>query len=892
MKMTRYRRGLCCAAFVSALCLLAGFARAATTFYESFDDGAANNWTARTTGWTISSGTDKIYQHSDTAATTYQYSVYNTPTTSETGYMVSGKVKAWGGGSGNVVGLLYHATGTTDQNCFAVLINRVGSSATKGSVWIVQKTGESVDLVSLPVDYDLVADNWINVVIYRIGIRTTVYLNGVVKHALDQPALTGAGGGKVGVIDKFAAGQFNDIRLGAAPKFIPGITEPFGWGPTYAPTHYVDASAANDSGDGSFNNPWKWAPGMPLAPAGRVALAGQRIALKRGGVWRLTAPWTINGTGGTSTNPLVFTAYGDPNLPLPRVTVLEDVKGVAPNPWTEHIGTPAPVAPAKIFKRTVSGDVVRLYRAGVALGEATGGMNTPNWVGQTCEITCTAEPTPNPPKDSEFNPNPDNIDIRDASPGPATTHDTGILKSWKQVGSTLYVLSPAGSNPLTWADSLEALKLNITACAEANNKSHVYLDRIAFHGGADQVVDIEVTHTGQTHTNFRVTNCEIKYARKKGLRINSSSQTFPGFHSGIIKWNRIDSGESAASNVMPRNSWYGQNTLPHSESEMGSNDGLSLFNGVRNWTIAQNDVSNFWHVNLYVFRKGVIEVNPPNNAEPSIVETAGNIVEHNNSHSENITDSQALGIGADSGFEGATYRHNGATVRYNYFYNTWAGSSLKARNVNFYGNLITGVYGSSREPDHSRSWKGDGVFVYGGDDPATSTVIEGGMVAYNTFVNCAGAAVRMVSGSDGVVPQGFIVANNIMTHSGFRRYATAPPHTHRLTVFKDDNPAATNIDVDNNLMFGTSLTQLYEYGTGGDFTTVAGMQSMETQAGWVENIASNPGFVAAWSTYYSVYAKEDYQLLPTSAARGEAKNITSLPASAGWTDIGCWQVPP
>ena len=642
-----------------------------------------------------------------------------------------------------------------------------------------------------------------------------------------------------------------------AQLFTPGITESFGSGPTYTPTHFVDFAAGSESNSGTSSaSPWKFAPGMP--GSSRTPSAGHVIALKRGSVWRLTSTWSINASG-TSSNPIVFTAYGNATDPLPKVTVLEDIKGTS-GTWTAA-GTGYP----NVYYRTITGTVERVYLNGVGQGESVAtAPATENWVGQSYKVTCLALPVPNP-----------NNRVVGAK------YDTGIVKAWKQATVSgqvrLYLHSPGGS-PHTLANTtVEALKTGISYAVQCLNRSHVYLDRINFNGGTVAIVDLRCGAGATFATNVRVTNCDVRCGQAKGINAWSLSEEDTvapidprGFTSGVIKWNRVDSGDGPGTRATDNNDDFGRDLPSYSypNESVGGNDGISLWNGVQNWTIAQNDVSNFWHSNINISR-----TNPPQN--PVIVVTSGNLVEHNSSHSENINYSHGLSIGCDE-VEAVAYRTNNNVGRYNHVYNTWSGGSLKGRNVKFYGNLVVGVYGSPKEPIDHIAWQGAGYMVLGFDNPG-GFVIEGGVNAYNTYVNIAGAAINF-SDFNGKPPQGYLIANNIMAYCGHR-------HNPANIVLRDSDDNASNVDVDNNLLFSPNTSAVYHLKvTSNQTMTVAQMES--AQPSWDGNIQADPQFIS----YTGINATGNYQLKTTSPAWGTAKDITNvLPESAGWTDIGCWQ---
>ena len=651
-----------------------------------------------------------------------------------------------------------------------------------------------------------------------------------------------------------------------AQLFTPGITEPMGSGPTYTPTHYVDAAAANDNGSGTQTSPWKFAPGMPGANAAHVTSPGMVIAFKRGSVWRLTGTWNIPTSGNTTAGPVVYTAYGNATDPLPRITLLEDLKGTS-GTWTQGGGT-------NVYYRTVTGTVERVYVNGVGLGEATSttvGSST-NWVGQFSTVTCLKVPVPNP--------NGWTL---------GSTHNTGIRKSWKQVTVSgtprLYLYSPTG-NPSTLG-TIEGIKAGVPYLVKLTDKSHVYLDRIAFAGAMSAIIYIETTGTA-AQTNVRVTNCDVRYARWKGISL--LSQSSGAFTNGQIKWNRVESGDGPETRPTPDDVDYGWDQIPYpGENGNGGNDGIAITDGVQGWVLAQNDVSNFWHTQIAVGRG--IDPNPqpplppvPNNSTVPV--TTGNIIEHNNAHAENINYGHAFALrGGDE--EAIGYKYTDNVARYNYFYDTWSGNSIKGRNNKVYGNLFVGIYGTPRAPSAYERWTADGIQVWAYDTPG-GVVIEGGCIAYNTFVNCGGAAVNMVGTSAYTPPKGMLIANNIMAHGGFRCYASSLPLTARYLSLKDGYADTSDFEVDNNVLYSPAGTVVYvSDGTAGaQFKNLAQMEAGEPT--WNFNSTADPKFISYSGSYYS--AAGDFRLQAISPARGTAIDLTAiLPETSGWPDIGCYQ---
>jgi hypothetical protein len=664
-----------------------------------------------------------------------------------------------------------------------------------------------------------------------------------------------------------------------AQLFTPGVTEPIGSGPTNTTTHYIDFDNGSESNTGtSSNSPWKYAPGMPDSQHNADAVPGRVYALARGSTWRLTGTWNIPASG-TAGNPIVFTAYGTA-ADLPRVTVLMDLKALT---WTSGGGT-------NVYNTSVPGteQVRRLYVNKVAMGQAwssawVGNHSiTTNWVGQPRTITCTRLPYPNP----------DGIVV-------GQSYNTGITKYWRQTTDLtnkqpLYFYNTSGA-PSTLT-SLEGLVASINATIACNNKSYVYIDRLDLSGGALGVITMDASSSA-TPTDVRVTNCNIWGAKKAGIRVWSSSTVSPGFSSGVIKWNRVDSGEGITTKPTPDDATYGADAPVYTDDGvMGESEGIAIYNGVRDWEISQNDVSNFWHTNITVTRTFDKDTTAGLNDNAAVVITGNNVIEHNNSHSENVNYSHGIEIVSWEQSEAIIARHDGATVAKNWIYNMPAGSSLKAQNVLYYGNLIAAHRGSPRDPYDNTAWNGEAVVIFGYDKPGGAT-ISGGVIAYNTFVNCRGAGVTMAGNSDGAVPTGFVVANNIMAYCGYKY-----PSSELYVAFHDLQTNTSNIEVDNNLMYSPSTTNVYRAdwtspSTGGSTTTVSGMESLEST--WNNNIGgsgANPLFTSYVGNYTQPGSPTDYILQSGSPARaaGVIKALGSaLPEdTSGWTNLGCWQDTP
>lgn len=812
----------------------------AQSLNETFDDGVANNWTivSGTEAWAIPAGTDRVYTNSGFATTAFQISTY-TGATWTSNFVLQARLKLWGSGTSNRVGLVYNYQATSPSKYYAILLHKAASGQ---QLQFIEKT--SSDTNPLPVQshtYPLPTsgapdNNWVDLRIERVGNTTTVIVSSSTDSATFtrvQTAIVGAG--RVGVIDRSADSAFNSVSVEALPPFTPGITQPAG--PTYDPTRYVDIDAGAESNPGTRDLPWKYAPGMPAST--HAAAPGDVIALRRGGVWRLTSPWVIPSSD-TSGNPIVYTAYG--SGPLPKVTVLEDIS----TGWTLQSGS--------VYQRPVSGTVERLYINNVGMGEALSSTvgAAKNWVGQASRVIAELEPIPNP----------NGIVVGQEYP-------TGIVKYWKQVGTTLYLYSPNG-NPNTLG-AVEALKDDRDYAIRVSNKSYVYIDRIAAYGGSVAVVNFEASGTNAP-TDVRFTSGEVRSAKSKGIRVWGGTTATAGFNNGQIKWNTVDAGNGPTTRVTPDDAQYGRN--PDSDTEdttlesypgegkLGSHDGISLWNGVQGWVVAQNEVSNFWHTQLKV-----CVINTTYSA------AVGNTLEHNEAHAEAINYAHGLEINCNPEPSFAALLQ-GNVARFNHIHDTWVNNKHEGNNTEFYGNLIVGVFGTPRYPLGSNSWSSDGVDIngYGGS--------SGGIFAFNTIVNAGGAGLALVgTPSNGPIPSGLVIANNIISHCGNKRNFPSTPY---YIAFRDQDEGTSNVEVDNNVMYSPNTTRVYEHNGRSTRDTVATMDSLESS--WDNNIGSNPLF--------EDYAGDDFRLTTLSPAQGAAKNITSiLPESAGWNDIGCWQTP-
>ncbi len=826
----------------------------AQTLSETFDDGVADNWSvvSGVQAWTIPADTDRVYSNIDYSdATACQISTY-TGATWTTNFVLQARVKLWGTGTGNRVGLVYNYQAGSPVKYYAILLHKATSGAELQ--FIENTTGASnpasAQSHTYPVPSSGAPDNhWVTLRIARVGTLTTVTVtnsNGSATFTRTQTAISGAG--HVGVIDRSADSAFNDVTVGEIRT--PGITESFGSGPTYSPTRYVDSSAPNDNGAGTQGDPWKYAPGMPGANPAHVAAPGDVIALKCGSEWRLTSTWNIP-TSGSSGSPIVFTAEG--SGALPKITVLEDVS----TGWTLHSGS--------VYKRTVTGLVERLYIDGVGLGEASSGVvdDTQNWVGQTRVVTTVSEPYPAVPG------------IQDGTPGPATVTDTGIMKYWRHHDTnadsaydTLYLYSPDG-DPDTLGNKIEALKSGISSAIRIFNKSHVYIDRLEVNGGTLAVVNIDANNANLS-TDVRVTNCVVRCAQRTGIRVFGATTGSTGMSAGQIKWNVVDSGDGPTTRVTPDDAQYGRNpsgAAPDDlcafsgDGQLGSSDGIALWNHVKDWVVAQNEVSNFWHTQLKVC---------VNNA--GYGDAANNILEHNEAHADDINYAHGLEINSDPTASEAL-RLQGNIARFNHIYNTWVNSKHEGNDTKFYGNLIVGVYGSPRDPTGNNGWSGDGVSVSGHGGSS------GGVFAYNTIVDAGGAGIALTSYSP---PTGLLVANNIFSHSGNRRQTSSGGP--RYSALRDQNSPSSPVEVVNNLLYSPHVTTVYEYRSGSStlWDEVSQMQTVDTD--WTGNIGADPEF----TNYTSV----DLTLGASSPARNAAKDISAvLPESTGWFHLGCWQLP-
>lgn len=627
------------------------------------------------------------------------------------------------------------------------------------------------------------------------------------------------------------------IAAGTTAAFTPGITETEGT-TTYTPTHYVDFVAGLETNSGTSSSaPWKYAPGMPGST--HTASAGNVIALKRGVRWPLTGVWTI-GQSGSSGSPIIFTAYGT-GTDLPHVTVLEDVSGSG---WSLYGGT--------VYQRTVSGTVDRVYVDDLEAGEAfatTVGASE-NWVGQA-HVNYTAE-------------DPDGAATLYPSVGTRT--QTTIVKNWKYLSGTLYLNSPSG-NPNTNGKKIEALKNSVSSVVFIGNQSYITIDRLMLSGGSTAVINVNPTGT-YAGTGLQITNCNLKSMEHEGIRVwvdSTAAQT-----NGVIKWNKVNSGQNEANKVSPDDVLWAYGNEPYPSGSSGLDNGITLYNGCQGWVIAQNEVQHFWHSQISILQRVLGKAGDKNN-----------IVEHNDIHAERINYAHGMDVVCNTGSGTSDAQEmeklDGNVLRYNNVHNTWTNCKHEGQNTKIYGNLIYKVGGSPRRWGDASGWTGQAFSMRG------NGITTGGVFAYNTIVDAAGAGLEMV-GNRGGMPDNVIVANNIIANCGWRRLSGGVVKGDAIQDRYSDT-TGHRPDVDNNVLFYSTQTTIYERGTGGGsivYHTIAQMETDET--GWDGNIQSDPLFTN--------YAGGDLTLQSGSPARSARKDISAaLPESATWTDIGAWQKP-
>jgi hypothetical protein len=196
------------------------------------------------------------------------------------------------------------------------------------------------------------------------------------------------------------------------------------------------------------------------------------------------------------------------------------------------------------------------------------------------------------------------------------------------------------------------------------------------------------------------------------------------FTSGLIAWNIVDSGQGDSCRPVPNDCNYGYNVEPSPDGDGGDNNGITLYDGAQGWTIAQNDVGNFWHTQI-----GLLQLTTTGKG------VQNNTVEHNEVHAEHINYAHGLEIISvfSDGSQMEKLQNN--TQRFNFVHDIWTNNKHEGTNTRTYGNVVYNLRGTPREPLGNTSWGGAGFYIRGHITGVPATTTTGGIFAYNTLVD-------------------------------------------------------------------------------------------------------------------------------------------------------------
>ncbi len=198
--------------FGAAVVLLALLPLAsAQTFVDDFEDGIADGWTPSTSpaGWSIISSAGSLVYTQPAFDGGFPRSIYSGATWTK-GYALSARVRMNGGGTGNLVGLIYHYTGPTSFH--AVFLNRATNPAT-AQLWRANGGNPALIATGTFTPPPAADANWVTLTIERgHDNSTTVKVNDTVIPSLSSIQVLD-GSGHVGVIDHFANGQWDDVTV-------------------------------------------------------------------------------------------------------------------------------------------------------------------------------------------------------------------------------------------------------------------------------------------------------------------------------------------------------------------------------------------------------------------------------------------------------------------------------------------------------------------------------------------------------------------------------------------------------------------------------------------------------------------------------------------------------
>lgn len=227
-----------------ALGLTIGLRSASAQLYsQNFDSGTATNWTVASGTWQVSTGTDKTYNSTSLGAGP-DISYYNGASWT-TGYTYSADVRLYGSGSANETGVVYYYQDL--NNYYEVELNPVVDAVTHtGSVRLLEHINSAAGTAVATGSFASTGGgSWHTVSVALSGTTTTIKIDGVTVITRTQTGLTG--GGKIGVVDRWAGGWYNNVVVTDSQAPTVSITAPTN-NSTMSATTTVTASASDNTG--------------------------------------------------------------------------------------------------------------------------------------------------------------------------------------------------------------------------------------------------------------------------------------------------------------------------------------------------------------------------------------------------------------------------------------------------------------------------------------------------------------------------------------------------------------------------------------------------------------------------------------------------------------------
>ncbi len=182
---------------------------------ENFDDNVADNWSAvaPSSAWTISAGPNRYYSHPGLEGA-YPKAIYDGATWTK-GYVFSARLRLYGSGTGNLVGVMYHYL---DPSHYQAILFHKGGGTYTAQLWRANGSSNPSLIASSPFTTPpAAAGSWVTVTIQRgHDDITTIKVNDELLPALTQTQPL-AGTGKIGLVDNFAEGRWDDISVTLLP---------------------------------------------------------------------------------------------------------------------------------------------------------------------------------------------------------------------------------------------------------------------------------------------------------------------------------------------------------------------------------------------------------------------------------------------------------------------------------------------------------------------------------------------------------------------------------------------------------------------------------------------------------------------------------------------------